>query len=176
MHLDYWPFLKAHKRPPTCEEVAVPCPCSSAVTLLNDRKANPLTHAQAHAILWQVGDPAKGCCGSRPPTVPRGRDLPRSRLTGEVVGIHLMAGRSEEVPDERPTVRSILHLDLDAFFASVEELLDPSLRGKTIAVGGSAEGRGVIAAASYASRRYGVRSAMPTAKALRLCPDPGSRG
>lgn len=67
-------------------------------------------------------------------------------------------------------VRTVLHLDLDAFFCSVEELLDPSLKGTAFAVGGSADERGVLATASYAARKFGVRSAMPTAQALRLCP------
>ncbi len=66
--------------------------------------------------------------------------------------------------------RWIIHLDLDAFFASVEELLRPELAGLPIIVGGPPEARGVVASASYAARRYGVRSAMPTAQALRLCP------
>src|SRR5262252_10337991 len=64
--------------------------------------------------------------------------------------------------------RRIVHLDADAFFASVEQAADPRLRGKPIAVGG--EKRGIIASASYEARRFGVYTPMPTALARKLCP------
>ena len=66
--------------------------------------------------------------------------------------------------------RHILHADLDAFFASVEQLDDPALKGRPVVVGGSPEGRGVVAAASYEVRQFGVHSAMPMRTALLRCP------
>src|ERR1700720_2767067 len=77
---------------------------------------------------------------------------------------------NRHVSDEPTRQRKIIHIDMDAFYASVEQRDNPELRGKPVAVGGSGE-RGVLAAASYEARAFGVHSAMPSVTAKRRCPD-----
>src|SRR2546425_5267103 len=84
--------------------------------------------------------------------------------------ISALARGVPEGPASRLLAMIIAHLDLDAFFAAVEELEDPSLKTKPLVVGGDPHGRGVVSTANYVARKYGIHSAMSAAEALRRCP------
>src|SRR6266516_3062535 len=95
----------------------------------------------------------------------------RSCEVRTAIALSLPRGRRvPEGPGSRLLTMIVGHLDLDAFFAAVEELEDPSLKTKPLVVGGDPHGRGVVATANYVARKFGIHSAMSCAEALRRCP------
>jgi DNA polymerase-4 len=127
-------------------------------------------HAYNHSGSWsRVQYPPAWEPTLLPTDNARGIARPEARLASSQQPWHNIAMDTGLAgTEDRPRV--ILHLDLDAFFAAVEALENPALAGKPVIVGGRPEDRGVIASASYEARAYGVRSAMPTGRALTLCP------